>query len=241
MQQGSGRVPTKSSSLGFLREAGLPVETIVDVGVQRRTPDLMSAFPDKRHILIEPVAENYPHIHRNYAGMDYTLLEAAASDRDGEGILRLRSNAPQTGIFTSSLRDDSKPDAPGAALEERKVREVTLDAALPALNPARPYLLKLDVDGDEPRILAGARETLKQVSCLVIEASIRQLAARVAALEPHGFILWDVIDLNYYMGNLSHFDLVFIPRWHRKIPALSPWSSFPRNPRAMHSYLHEPG
>lgn len=201
----------------------------------------MRVFPDKKHILIEPVEENYPFIHRHYAGMDYILIAAAASDCDGEGILRLRSNAPQTGIFTSSLRDEAQPDQGRAAWAERKIQVMTLDTALPLHPCERPYLLKLDVDGDEPKILAGATKTLKNVSCLVIEASIRKMAERVAALEPRGFILWDVIDLNYYKGNLSHFDLVFIPRWHRNIPALKPWSAVPFEPAAMQSYLHEPG
>jgi FkbM family methyltransferase len=82
------RFPSKTSALRFLREAAIPVGTIVDVGVSEETLELRKAFPNLRHVLFEPVSELHAAIRRNYAGMDYLLVPAAASDRDGEGRLR---------------------------------------------------------------------------------------------------------------------------------------------------------
>lgn len=240
MQQVPGRMPTKRSSLSFLRECGLPIGTIVDIGVQRRTPDLIATFPDHKHILIEPIEENYPFIHRNYAGMDYELLPAAASDRDGQGLIRLRSRAPERGLLMGSLQSGEEEVRSADRFEDRTVREVALDTALPFYKSQRPYLIKLDVDGDELRILAGATQTLKNTSCVVIETPVRRVAERINALDAHGFILWDIIDLNYYKGNLSHFDMVFVPGWQRHLPALNPWSASLVDPKGMESYLHEP-
>ena len=51
------RYPSKRSVLRFLREAGVPVGTVLDVGAQWETAELRLAFPDKRHILFEPAVE----------------------------------------------------------------------------------------------------------------------------------------------------------------------------------------
>lgn len=225
----------------FLRNNGLPIKTVVGVGVQRQTPDLIAVFPDIKHIFIEPVRENFRFIHENYAEIDYELLPAAASDRDGETNIRPgKPNASGRIMTLDDSTDAGQINRDRTDYVERAVREVRLDTALPFYKAERPYLLKLDVDGPEERVIAGAIETLKQTSCIVMECPLGKISQRILLLQERGFFLWDIIDLNYYKGNLSHVDMVFVPGWQRHLPALRPWANGPFDPNYMQSYLHEP-
>ena len=57
----------------------------MDIGILTGTGELMAAFKDKKHLLIEPIVEWNETIERNYtnAGVDFTLVNLAASNTDG--------------------------------------------------------------------------------------------------------------------------------------------------------------
>ncbi len=84
------RFPSKANSLKWLREAGVEIGTVLDVGIQYDTPELRTIFQDRKQILFEPVEEYHPHIRNAYAANDYELVPCAASDTDG--IARLKTN-----------------------------------------------------------------------------------------------------------------------------------------------------
>ncbi len=54
MSQATKPRPSKSNLLQRLKEAGVPITEIVDVGVREKTEELLKAFPEKRHHLFEP-------------------------------------------------------------------------------------------------------------------------------------------------------------------------------------------
>jgi hypothetical protein len=80
---------------------------------------------------------------------------------------------------------------------EEQVRVTTLDAVLPGLAAqAGSILLKLDTQGYETRVLAGARQSLERVQCLHLEMSLAPLyegepvmCEMLARLEGMGFYL----------------------------------------------------
>src|SRR5271156_4015849 len=82
------RFPSKTNALRFLREVGVPIGTILDVGAHAETVELRLVFPDKRHILFEPAVEFHAALQKNYAEMDYQVIPMALSDQDGQGSLR---------------------------------------------------------------------------------------------------------------------------------------------------------
>jgi FkbM family methyltransferase len=226
------RTPTKLSSLKLLRKDGLRVGTIIDVGVQHETRELIEAFPDKKHLLFEPVVENYEQIEKNYSKIDYELIRAAASDEDGEGLLEVHVHPGEAGPqHTSSLIEpharathDDMPHLHGYFREvvQRHIAQSKLDTIIRNGAYEKPYLLKLDVDGNELKILQGASETLQHTSCVIIEASLSDLFLRGNYLHSLGFVLWDIVDLGYYCDQLSYVDLVFLSPEERQ-RAFNPW------------------
>lgn len=225
------RVAKILDSLKALKATGISIESILDVGVQHSTPALMEVFSDVPHILFEPIDDYYPHIHKNYAGFSYTLVEAAISDYDG--FLNIKSERKTRGdeISHSYIVQSATSDS-------RKVLSTRLDTYIKTHTVAVPYLLKIDVDGPEvpSSILRGAREALGKASVVVIEMTVDKFMDRAILLHEQGFDVWDICDLCYYGNCLWQADVVFVRRDIKKnIAALSPMSSGPFRPNLWQS------
>lgn len=108
---------------------------------------------DSRAIAFEPMPMNFARLSRNVALNDLsgqvTTLQVGLSDAPGEATMAARhgnSGSAQIG---------------SAASESATVRLETLDRLWPALAGRRAAdFLKIDVEGHEPRALAGARGVL---------------------------------------------------------------------------------
>ncbi|WP_187278194.1 FkbM family methyltransferase [Methylobacterium sp. WL7] len=195
---------TKWDSIQTLLRAGLNVGTVIDVGVQRDSPDLRQLFSSVPHILFEPVLEYHEDIHRAYAGVNYKLEPVALSDRYGPFLLReVRADADGVVSHVSP--------AEGHEASLRTVQRKTLDGYVDETSPAKPYLIKIDVDGHETEILKGARRALFDASCVIVETTLHHLPERLRLAEVAGLALWDIVDMTYYDGCLYQCDLVFIP------------------------------
>jgi len=234
------RLPTKRSALRFLRQNGLDVGTILDVGVQHQTKDLMAAFPDRKHLLFEPVEEAYPYIEKNYSSFDYELVKAAVSDKDDQAKLEIRTRNENSPYFTSTVVTE-RGAAHGSGMittKTRTIKTITLDSFLAGKPFKTPYLLKLDVDGNEMDILRGASETLKKTSCVIIEVALTNLFMRGQYLIDKGLTLWDIVDLGYYRDNLYHADLIFLSKEEKARAPFSPWQKLPFDGTKITTFLH---
>lgn len=201
------RHPSKSASLRKLNEMGAPVATVLDVGVLTCTSELIAAYPKCKHILIEPVVEwneTITGIYTNH-GIDFQLLNLAASDADGESLLEISTVIPGEPISHARLTDTK-----GKGPQFRKTPTRTLDSLVAEMKPAGPWLLKINVDGAELKILSGAKSMLAGCSIVIVEAGLTDLVARASLLEHAGFELFDVVDPCYYDKRLAQVDLVFL-------------------------------
>lgn len=201
------RTPGKRDSIAKFLAAGFPVETVIDVGVQYGTPELIDTLGDCRHILCEPIVEYHDSITRTYTarGVDFLLDARAASDSDGTAQIALSTTSDASTITHARLNDT---DAPGQTL--RAVETVTLSTLVEDLNLAGPFLLKIDVDGAEEMILKGAAPILSQCSGVVMEAHVESFFAQCQHLVDAGLALFDIIDLCYYDNRLCQVDVFFI-------------------------------
>lgn len=203
----SDRRPTKHHALEKLVSMEVPVGTVIDVGILTGTQDLIASFPRVHHLLIEPIVEWNDVIIRNYrnSGIDFELLNVAASDSNTLMMMETSTISPGRPITHARLTDKTA----GANLREVDVR--TLDKIIedrPHLK--RPFLLKLDVDGIEMKILEGSRSILQDCSVVVIEAPLGNLLSRSNWLINCGFRIFDIVDICYYDNQLWQVDLVFV-------------------------------
>ncbi len=201
------RHPTKDDCFKKLREIKAPIGTILDVGVKTCTYELLRVFPDKRHILMEPIAEYLDEMHANYerAGASFEIVNVAVSDRDGEVRLKTSTVYEDKPISHARITSDGEEDA-----QHRIVPTQRLDTIVAQRTLEKPFLLKIDVDGAELLVLEGARKTLQQTSVVVIETGYANLFERAQAVISAGFQVFDIVDISYYDGRFVQADMVFV-------------------------------
>jgi FkbM family methyltransferase len=116
----------------------------------------------------------------------------------GEAEINIASNSLSSSILP--MLDTHLAAAPASRyLHKEKVSMRRLDDLLPALDPSRRILLKLDVQGYESQVLSGAPRILARARAVQLEMSIVPLydgellmPQMLADMSAHGFDLWDV-------------------------------------------------
>ncbi|HWK14965.1 MAG TPA: FkbM family methyltransferase [Rhizobiaceae bacterium] len=218
--------PTKVNALRRLCDAGMKFSAIADVGVMEQTRELREVFPDLKHFLFEPVVEFHSAIRSNYDGVSHELVPVAVSDADGTANLVTR--ALNGGKITHS---GFAPVDLVQTKDTREIRTLKLDTFFAERPELDNLLLKIDVDGAELRVLAGARETLARVNCVVLEASRTTYFDRYKFLHENGFMLFDMVDFCYYGGAFHQCDLVFIKSEFYNSPQFNLWLKPPFDPK----------
>jgi FkbM family methyltransferase len=204
-----------SGALRQARAAGLGPACIIDVGAAQGTFSLQchKIFPNSKYILIEPLQEFKPALDSVVARIGTARhIQAAAGSAAGATVLHVHQD-----LFGSSLyQENEDSDVNG---QPRKVRALTLDEIRDEQDLAGPFLVKIDVQGAELDVLAGALQILRDTQYLILEVSCfhffqggPQLFDVVTAMKQHGFAVYDVLDPQYrpFDGALSQVDMVFV-------------------------------
>jgi FkbM family methyltransferase len=201
-----------SGVLAHARQHGLRPAVVVDVGVGYGTPELYAAFPDARHLLIEPLVEFEPVLKRVTASYPGDYILAAASDREGTTTIHVSRES----LETSSI---SSWDGLHVAATSRQVPTVRLDTACLERGLRGPFLIKVDVQGHELAVIEGASRLLTDTDAIILEVSLfafyegmPQFADVIAAMRERGFVVYDIFG-GYYRSldqALGQIDLVFV-------------------------------
>ncbi|WP_411816546.1 FkbM family methyltransferase [Hyphococcus sp. DH-69] len=201
----SRRVPTKASALQQLKHMGVPVETVLDVGVLTCTGELMSHYRDKFQLLMEPIEEWNDTINKNYssAAVKYELLNVAVSDSDGEIAMEVATVRDTQKITHARMSDEATPDK--RIVPMRKIDTIVAERTL-----EKPFLLKVDIDGAELQVIAGAEKTLADCSVVILEVGITNMLERIQAVQKAGFQIFDIVDICYYNGRFVQADIIFL-------------------------------
>jgi FkbM family methyltransferase len=201
-------VANKLDRIKSLRRLKVPIEAVVDIGVQTATHELIKSIPDKPHFLFEPVPNWHQAIKENYSGIKHSLYPIALSNQSGF-----------TWLIQTSMHSDGRPthaSISNTRLTPDNQRIVSCDQIgvdrLDSFSADLPtnYLLKIDVDGQELNVLEGASGCIDKASIIIIEADYSSVSHRALFIEGFGFQLIDIIDRVMYGEVLWQCDLVFI-------------------------------
>jgi FkbM family methyltransferase len=166
---------TDPAEMGFVLQALRSGDRMVDVGANVGVYAALAAGASGAHVLaLEPAAETLPHLHAMVAlnGIADRVDIRAVAAGAAPGVLR----------FTTGRGTTNHAAADGAA----QVSVDTLDALCAG---APPLLLKVDVEGAEPDVLAGAATLLAgtALKAAILETAGATDAAIEATLRAAGF------------------------------------------------------
>jgi FkbM family methyltransferase len=142
--------------LGLADPGGL----IVDAGAYIGTAalKLSAAFPQSRVICLEPSAENRALLRRNVRGVaNIEIWPQALAVADGAAPLR----DPGSGAWGYSIVGDSPVVG--------EIETVSIATLLARAGAERIFLMKLDIEGAERELLAGAEDWIANVDILIAE------------------------------------------------------------------------
>lgn len=182
----------------LLGRLGFAPKHIVDVGANRGdwTRTAIRHFPDARYTLVEPQDHLKSHIQDLLdRGYNIQWINAGASDKSGNMVMSL------------SHRDDSSTfvlaDRYGHATGSRQTSVLvkTLNEIVAASGSGMPEMVKIDAEGFDLRVLAGASELFGKTDIFLVEAVVcgnyeNSAAEVVQFMTNAGYWLMDITDLN---------------------------------------------
>jgi FkbM family methyltransferase len=180
----------------LLKRYGFNPKHIIDVGANKGswTRRAMPFFPDSHYTLLEPQDHLKVHIQDLLdRGCKIKWINAGVADHLG------------TLPFTISYRDDSSTFAPtlvDAAAPRISVRVTTLDEIVAtAIGPA-PDMVKIDAEGFDLKVLAGASALLGKTEIFFVEVTIcssdyeNTIARVIHRMDEAGYKVVDITDIN---------------------------------------------
>jgi FkbM family methyltransferase len=185
----------EARTLSLMRRLLAPGDTCIDVGAHVGLHTLVAATtvgPQGRVIAIDPQPYCCERILTNIAlnGLANVLVVAAAAgDRDGVVVLHTQTRADRTRL---SLSGDGQADLP----QQFEARLTRIDSLMEGRRMPAIKLMKIDVEGYEWEVLAGATETLAITRNLIFEclpeSSVEKARQTAEALIARGFELKQV-------------------------------------------------
>ncbi len=170
-----------------------------------------------RIVSFEPVTEAYEAlVHTAATDPGWECVRLAASDEDGTAEITVAGSSDFSSFL--AFENASPSGVPTTVPVAREsVRTARLDS-LSVLKSGDVVMLKLDVQGFEPRVLAGAAETLARVDVLECELAFeydyknqptfREMVDLIDELSFHPISIAPG-NLDYSTASLTYVDMIF--------------------------------
>ena len=196
------KVPPSAGNVGLdsffsaLKRGSFEPRHIIDVGANRGswTRKALLYFPDAQYTLVEPQDHLKAHVQDLIdGGGKITWINAGVADKCG--VLP----------FTISYRDDSSTFAPTQAdldVPTTPVPVMTLNEIVSVSGAALPEVVKIDAEGFDLKVLAGASNLLGKTDIFFVEVTIccpgheNTIARVVRTMDKAGYHVVDITDIN---------------------------------------------
>jgi FkbM family methyltransferase len=173
---------------------GMAFGTVLDVGANRGQFALfaLSNWPKARIISFEPLPKPAALLRATF-GSGIEVIQTALSDEKGQASMFVTEHDDSSSLLPIGVNQAQISGTRVVSVEEA-VPLTTLDSVLADRQLAGPVLLKIDVQGNELKVLRGAVASLHRISTIYCECSYRELyegqslaAEVIAFLAEHGF------------------------------------------------------
>jgi FkbM family methyltransferase len=203
-------------SLRRLAAAGIEPRSVLDVGAALGdwSRACAAVFPAAQYLLVEPLAEFRPSLDAAAASIgSAVVVEAAVAAAAGARTINVHPDL----VGSSLLREREGEHVDGVP---RSVTVMTVDDLVGVHGLEPPFLLKVDVQGAERDVIAGASTTLPAAAAVICEVSFfgfyfegTPFEELIATMRDGGFVVYDIANLarRPLDGALSQADVLFVP------------------------------
>lgn len=165
-------------SLGeYAYVSSLNIKTVIDVGAHTGEFARMikTVLPEAAIFSFEPLRAEFESLRRQMQnGAGFMAFNCAVGDRDETVEIHRSSYAQSSSIRQmAQLHKDAFPASAGHTVEMVEVKR--LDDVLRDFELKREILIKIDVQGYEDKVIAGATETIDKAKAIIVEVSFREL------------------------------------------------------------------
>ncbi len=151
--------------------------SVIDVGANEGnfTRALLNYYQIRRAILAEPLPQLAKKLREEFTAPTFTVVDCAVSDREGTVEFEMNEAAETSSMLKMDREHYSLAQTPRGLQEKIVVRTRTLDDIVKEAGWDGVDLLKIDVQGVEDKVLAGAAETLPRTRGIWVEVSWKPL------------------------------------------------------------------
>lgn len=139
-------------------------DTLLDIGANVGVFSLFAAARGHQVMAVEPEAANFAllntNLHLNHFDNKVQAFNLALADQAGGSVLYLSEFGAARALHTVGREENHRHEKSTAAFRQG-VWQMTMDQLLTAVDGFFPSHIKIDVDGAEARIIAGAKTTLR--------------------------------------------------------------------------------
>lgn len=182
-------------SASYLKSYNFQARTIVDVGVYAGTEPLYSAFPDCQFVLVDPLPGCEEQTRKVFPSLNMDFFACAAGAASGVSEFLIHTDVKWFSGFIPRM--DDKAGSKGLPVKIER-----LDNILSAQKYARPFGVKIDVEGFELQVLDGLGELTSEVEFFIIESQIKCIFEKndrfsdlVIKMRESGFELADILNI----------------------------------------------
>ncbi|TFH41484.1 MAG: FkbM family methyltransferase [Lysobacterales bacterium] len=197
-------------------------DVVLDVGanVGDFSVAAVAAFPSARIWAVEPIGSTFRQLEKRVGRwQQINPVHCAMGAADGELTIRLQDVSQHNSLLLEAERQPASGGPAPAKFET--VRITSLDAFGRAHGVETVDLLKLDVEGYEREVIAGAGETLDRTAFVLCEAGLFASKHIHVPFETVAKLLWGkgftlvaAYNMFYYFDNLpdGYGDVLFVNR-----------------------------
>ncbi len=152
-------------------------KSIIDIGSNtgQFAKKMRKFFPDAKIYSFEPIPEVYNELLANFEGdLNFKAFNCGIGDIDGQMTFNLNEYSDSSSLLKmTEIHKSSFPHT----INEKKVQVLVkrLDDILDANKIETPYLLKLDVQGFEDKVINGGEKITSNSEVIITEVSFYEL------------------------------------------------------------------
>lgn len=178
------------------------INTVLDVGANtgQFAQRIHKIIPQASIISFEPIPSCYQQLVQNTTHMPVRAFNFALGDKTEQLEMNISQHSPSSSVL--EMADLHKEAFAGTDFLKKETISVrTLDEVAPELGELGKFIIKIDVQGFEDKVIKGGAETIKKAELIVIETSFRELYKGQMLF---GGIYNLLIDLGFiFMGNVT--------------------------------------